>query len=37
MTMATRTQAETAIQICDLTAFSEVPKKTLIRRCCLIH
>src|ERR1019366_7125776 len=26
-----------AIQICDLTAFSEVPKKALIRRCCLIH
>src|ERR1019366_1262079 len=35
--MATSTLTETAIQICDLTAFSEVPKKALIRRCCLIH
>src|ERR1700693_4399800 len=35
--MATRTYTEQAIQICDLTAFSEVPKKALIRRCCLIH
>src|SRR5882672_1481349 len=26
-----------AIQICVFTAFSEVPKNALIRRCCLIH
>jgi hypothetical protein len=26
-----------AIQICVRTAFGEVPKKALIRRCCLIH
>jgi hypothetical protein len=25
------------IQICDLTAFSEVPEKRLMRRCCLIR
>ena len=26
-----------AVQIWVLTAFSEVPKKVLMRRCCLIH
>jgi hypothetical protein len=26
-----------AIPICVFTAFSEVPKNALIRRCCLIH
>jgi hypothetical protein len=26
-----------AIQICVFTAFSEVPKNALMRRCCLIH
>jgi len=25
-----------AIQICVFSAFSEVPKNALIRRCCLI-
>ena len=33
----TNTYTETAIQIYVFTAFSEVPKKDLIRRCCLIH
>jgi hypothetical protein len=33
LTMAT----STAIHICDLTAFSLVPKNALMRRCCLIH
>ena len=35
--MATSTYTDTAIQIWLLTAFSEVPKNDLIRRCCLIH
>lgn len=26
-----------AIQICVFTAFSLVPKNTLMRKCCLIH
>ena len=26
-----------AIQICDLTAFSLVPKNTLMRKCCWNH
>jgi hypothetical protein len=25
------------VQICVLMAFSELPRKLLIRRCCLIH
>jgi hypothetical protein len=35
--MSTSTQTDTAIQICDFTAFSEVPKNALIRRCCLMQ
>ena len=35
--MATSTYTETAVQICALTAFSEVPKNFLMRKCCLIH
>ncbi len=37
LTMATNTYTDTAIQMCVFTAFSEVPKKALMRRCCLIH
>lgn len=35
--MATRTHTETAVQIWVLTAFSEVSKNHLMRRCCLSH
>ena len=35
--MATKTYTASAIQIWVFTAFSEVPKKRLMRRCCLIH
>ena len=35
--MATSTYVPTAIHTWVLTAFSEVPKKRLIRKCCLIH
>jgi len=35
--MTTNTYTETAIQIWVFTAFSEVPKNRLMRRCCLIH
>lgn len=33
----TSTYTETAIQSCDFSACSVVPKKALIRRCCLTH
>ena len=33
-TIATKTYPATAIQICGFTAFSEVPKKRWISRCC---
>ena len=35
--MATNTYTEIAIQICVLTAASEMPKNDFIRRCDLIH
>lgn len=35
--MATSTCTDTAIHTWDLTAFSEVPKKRLMRRCCFTH
>jgi hypothetical protein len=35
--MATSTYTEAAVQICALTAFSEVLKNFLMRRYCLIH
>lgn len=35
--MATSTYTDTAVQIWAFTAFSEVPKNFLMRRCCLIH
>ena len=37
MTIATSTYTAMAILTCVLTAFCEVPKKALMRRCCLIH
>ena len=35
--IATSTYTETAFHIWVFTAFSEVLKNDLIRRCCLIH
>ena len=35
--IAMSTETATAIQIRLLTLLGEVPKKRLIRRCCLIH
>src|SRR5665647_2309486 len=35
--MAISTYVATAHQICVFTAFSLVPRKRLMRRCCLIH
>ena len=35
--METRTQTDKAIQIWVLTAFSDVPKNRLIRKCCVTH
>jgi len=35
--MATSTQTDTAIQICDFTAFSEIPKNAFTRKCILIQ
>src|ERR1039457_1906077 len=35
--MATNTYADTAIQTCVFTAFSDCPQNDFILRCCLIH
>jgi len=35
--MAINRYVDMAIKICVFTTFSLVPKKTLMRKCCLIH
>ena len=37
LAMAINSYVEMAIQIFVFTAFSLVPKNTLMRKCCLIH